>query len=201
MIDGDDKLSAFDPAPLSHIRRKAVDAKLNEVGKSAFSSLNSSIGWLDTTVSTFCATEASRLEQCLPGVQVSDMIKQKASLQELKKLGSSTTYANPTDDKAYSLSVLIFAGTGRPNDSAQLSIICGLLIGVLDERSLYHTVSWLSHKSKRPLRPNAAGEILAAGEGIDEVLVLQRIYSLLLGMDVELLVVLESKYLYISLAT
>ena len=182
VIDGDDKLSALEPPPLSRIRRKAVDDKLNEVEKSAFSSLNSCIGWLGTTVSPFCAASASRLQQCLPDVRVSDMIKQKAALQQLKKLGSAIKFQCPSDNKAYGLSVLVFADAGRPNDSAQLSVICGLLIGPLDEGSVYHTVSWLSHKWKRPVRSIAAGEILAAGEGIDEGLVLKRTYSLLLDI-------------------
>lgn len=96
---------------------------------------------------------------------------------------------------------MVFTDAGRPSDGAQLSTICGLLIGNLEEGSFYHTISWASHKSKRPVRSIAAGEILAAGEGIDEGVMLKRAYSLLLGIKAELIVVLDSKDLYTSLST
>lgn len=89
------------------------------------------------------------------------------------------------------ISVLAFAIAGRRSDSAQLSTICGLLIGTFDKGSIYHTISWTSHKSKRPVKSIAAGENFAAGEGIEEGLVLKKYtYSLLLNVDTELFIVL-----------
>lgn len=51
------------------------------------------------------------------------------------------------------------------------------------------------------MRSTAAGEILAAGDGIDEALVLIRIYAQLLGLRVELIAVLDCKDIYTSQST
>lgn len=63
---------------------------------------------------------------------------------------------------------------------------------------LYHS---LLYKSKRPVMSKAAGEILIAGEPIDEGLVLKRAYVLLQNMDIELIVALYPKDLFSSLPT
>lgn len=97
--------------------------------------------------------------------------------------------------------MLAFSDAGLPNDSTQLSYITGLLIGSLDEASIYHVVSWTSHKSRGPVRSIAAGGTLAAGEAIDDGTVLKRVYSMLIDIDVELIVALDSRDLFSSLAT
>ena len=201
VIDGDDKLGALSAQPLSRLRRKQLDHVLNDVEKSGFSSLNSSLGWLGLTVSPFCAAYASRLQQLLPGVRVSDLTKQVNCLRQLKKLGSVIKYTRPFDEKDYQISVLVFCDAGRSTENARLSVISGLLIGSMESGSVYHAVSWFSHKCKRPVRSIPAGEILAAGEGIDDGVVLKRAYALLLDVDVDLIVALDSKDLYSSLST
>lgn len=178
VIDADDKLEKPESGFLTRLRRKDVDYKLNELEKITLMSINSSLGWLGTTVSPFCSAASSRLQQCLPDARVSALINQKAVMQELKRLGTSVRFGRPSDKNNYSISMLVFADAGRPPDSAQISPICRLLIGSIDQDSFFHTVSWTSHKSKRPVRSIAAGEILAAGEGIDEGLMLKRTYSL-----------------------
>lgn len=200
-IDGDDKLEAIEASPISRLRRKNGDDMLNAVEKSAFSSLKSSLGWLGTTVSPFCSATSSSLQQRLPAVKVSDLTKQTAERRELKKLGTVVHYSRPMDQRQYSLTVVVFSDAERPTENAQLSHVAGLLIGQLEEGSVYHTISWQSQKSRHPVRSIAAGEILAAGEAIDEGLVLKRTFALLLDMEIELVVVLDSKDLYSSLAT
>ena len=55
-------------------------------------------------------------------------------------------------------------------------MIAGLLIGDFKAGSVFHTLNWFSHKSKRPVKSIGAAEILAAGEAIDEGKVLANSY-------------------------
>lgn len=59
----------------------------------------------------------------------------------------------------------------------------------------------MSHKAKRPVRSTAAAEILAAGEAIDEGKMIAHTVSLLFGIKVELIIILDSKDLFTSLST
>ena len=62
-------------------------------------------------------------------------------------------------------------------------------------------LSWVSHKSKSPVKSIGAAEIFAASEAIDEGKVLCRALKALLGAQVELIIVVDSKDLYTSLST
>lgn len=66
---------------------------------------------------------------------------------------------------------------------------------------MLHTLSWSSHKSKRPVKSIGAAEILAAGEAIDEGKVLAKAYEVLLGMNIDLLIAVDSKDLFETLST
>lgn len=52
--------------------------------------------------------------------------------------------------------------------TAKLAKFCGLLIDYLKNDSIFRTVLWSSHKSKRPTKSILLAEILAALESIDE---------------------------------
>lgn len=84
---------------------------------------------------------------------------------------------------------------------AHLSGVVGLLIASLEEVSIFHAISWSSLKSKRPARSVAAGELLAAGESINEIIMLRKIYLWLLCTLTRLIVVLISNDSYTSLLT
>lgn len=75
------------------------------------------------------------------------------------------------------------------------------MIGSLEYGSIYHTVSWSSHRSKIPVRSIVAGEVLAAGATIDDGVVLKRVYGMPLYIDFELIVALDSRDSFSSLAT
>lgn len=59
----------------------------------------------------------------------------------------------------------------------------------------------MSHKSRRPVRSILAAEVPAAPESIDEAKVLKAALSLLLGIKVKLLLIVDSRDLYTSLST
>lgn len=84
---------------MSKLRRKGVTDVLTEVEKSTFFSLNSSLGRFSNTVSPFYLSVASRLQQYLPYVHVSDLIKQKETIQKLKRLETSIYCRRPSNSR------------------------------------------------------------------------------------------------------
>ena len=66
-IDGDQKLQAIEPYPLSRVRCRQCDEVMNAIERSSFMSINASIGWLGITAFSslcisfqFLATEIER---------------------------------------------------------------------------------------------------------------------------------------------
>lgn len=99
------------------------------------------------------------------------------------------------------LSNPVFSDAGRTCDHGQLCFVAGFLVGDLTEGSIFHAISWSSRKSKRPVKSVGAAEILAAGEAFDEGKIIAQAYSTLLGQKIDLIVALDSKYLFQSLST
>lgn len=70
------------------------------------------------------------------------------------------------------------------------------MFGELQEGSVIRFLSWISHKSRRPVKSTAAAEILAAGEAIDEIVVLRPAIESLYQVKVRTAVLADSKDLY-----
>lgn len=85
----------------------------------------------------------------------------------LDDVGTNISFPKP-EKSPHAVSVAIFPGVVRLNDHFKLSFFSGLLIGPLALDSKLHTISWMSHKSKRLVRSIAESDILAASEAIDE---------------------------------
>jgi len=167
-VHGDCKLNALEAFPIDRNRRKQIDTPLNDIELQAFRSVNSSIGWLGIAASPFCSLYASYLQRKAPMPLVRDLVCQINSIWTLKKLGTTIRFKRPPGQDEYKISVLIFSDASRPCDYGQLGYVAGLLIGEFGSGSVFHTLSWTSHKSKRPVKSIGADEILAAGEAIDE---------------------------------
>lgn len=89
--NGDEKLGAIEPYPLSRVRRRQYDEVMNAIERSAFMSVNASIGWLGITSSLLCAFHSSFLQKKLSNACVSSLMAQVNSLQVLKRHGTLTT--------------------------------------------------------------------------------------------------------------
>lgn len=183
------------------MRRKQIDDPLNPIELSAFRSLNGSLGWMGVTASPFCAFASSFLQQMTSNAQVRNIVAQENLLRKLKRLGTTTSYKRPEEQGELTLSVLVFADAGRRNENGQLGYITGLLFGKLNVGSTFHTLSWTSHKSKRPVKSIGAAETLAAGCAIDEGKMLAKSYQTLLNVDVDLIVAVDSNDLWETLST
>lgn len=200
-IDGDDKLMALEPVPVTRSRRRELTEEMNELEKSSFMSVNASINWLGITASPLCAFYASHLQQKLPDGHVSNLTLQSSVLKKLKKYGTVCAFPRPPRGVKTQISAIMFADAGRNQDVAQISIIGGILLGPLKKDSPFYALTWASHKSKRPVRSIGSAEIIAVSEAIDEGKVIKNASSQLLGIDVPLIVATDSKDLYSSLST
>lgn len=56
----------------------------------------------------------------------------------------------------------------KTDENRPLGILTRVLIGDIKECSVFHIISWLSHKSRTIVKSGPASEILAAAEGTDD---------------------------------
>lgn len=199
--DADDKLDSLNEYSPTRVRRKQSDAPVNDLEKSVFVSINSSLGWMGGAFSPFCSFYASYLQQKSPNIKVCHLTEQQTILRKLKKLGTAINYPRPEDKSEYQIALLAFADASKGDSNGQLGILTGLLVAKLAKDSIFHCTSWLSHKSKRPVKSVPAAEILAAGEAIDEVKSIAHAYSELLDRHIDIHLCVDSKNLFSSRST
>lgn len=85
--------------------------------------------------------------------------------------------------------------------SGQICVIVGLLVGELAQNSIYHAISWLFPKAKRPTKSVPVTEILATTERIDDVKMIGNTSKEILGIDIATQICVDSKDLFTSLST
>lgn len=134
-------------------------------------------------------------------MNISHLVEQINVLKKLQKLGTTINYPRPIDKKDYNLIVLEFADASKPNSYGQIGVIFGLMVGDLAQNAIYHTISWISHKSRRPTKSVPAANILAAAEVIDELKIIAETYRELLKIDIKTQICLDSRELFTSLST
>jgi len=200
-IHAEDKLDAVEAYSIDRNRRKQIDELVNSIELSAYRSVNGQIGWIGAAASPFCSFASSYLQQRLPDVKVRDLVTQINMLKLLKKFGSVIHFKRPTDKKEYSISILIFADANRGNTAGQLGFIAGLIIGDFKSGTIFHTLSWRSQKSKRPVRSVGVAETFAAGIAIDEGKLLKMAYQRILGLPIDLYVAVDSNDLWETIST
>lgn len=127
-IDGNDKLEALEPYPLTRHSRRSQNDNLTALENSSFMSINSSLGWLGIPASQFGAFYSSFLQQQLPNVTVSSLTIQEKCLSHLKKLGTTISFPRPPIGETLKLSILVFADAGRTSDYGQLSTLSVVLV-------------------------------------------------------------------------
>ena len=200
-VHADDKISASEPYQLDRNRRKKIDEPANAVEFSAFRSVNGVIGWIGATALPFCSFSSSYLQQCLPYVKVRDIITQVNVLRDIKRFGSVIQCKRNLDSKAYQLSILIFADANRGKETVQLGFVAGLMIGDLESGSILCTISWISQKSKRPVRSVGVAQTSAACIAIDEGKLLNYTNERIFGITISLFVAVDSSDLWETIST
>lgn len=95
---------------------------------------------------------------------------------------------------------MVFSDSVRVTDHGHCYVY-GLLLNGLNKDLTFYTLSWSSHKSKRPVKSTGSAEILAAGQAIQEGKVLRESLQTILGTKRDLWVAVDRKDLYTSLST
>ena len=147
-----------------------------------------------------CSFYSSWLQQRAPNPTILDLTYQISIVKALKKYGTSISYTRPKKGE-YTLSILVFADASKQNDHGQISYLSGLLFGNLESGSVFHVLSWSSHKSQRPVKSVTSAETFAAAEAIDEGKMLAKAVEELIGTEVKLSIVVDSKDLFSTLST
>ena len=99
------------------------------------------------------------------------------------------------------MSILVFADASKQNSHGQISYPSGLLLGNLESGSVFHVLSWISHKSQQPVKSVTSAETFVAAEAIDEGKMLAKFVEELISTEVKLIVVADSKDLFLTLST
>lgn len=129
-----------------------------------------------------------------------NLVKQCNLIKFVKRLGSTSSLSRPQNG-THQLSVLVFADAAGPSPSGQLRFIAGLLIGSLTQGSLFLSNAWTSHFSKCPVNSIACAAVLASCAAIDEGKMVANAYRRLLQTTINLLVVVDSKDLFLVLSS
>lgn len=200
-IDGVGKLYGIGTPSITRVRRRDVAASLSPAENELFASIKSSLGWLGITASLFCALFSSMFQQSAPNATLATLCNQSAHLCGLQQIGTYKLYCRPDESLDHSVSIIVFCDAGRSGDNGQICHIAGLLIDDLALRSIFHVISWSSHKAHRPVRSLGAAETIAAGEGIDIGKTLAQVYQKLLHMEIDLVCAVDSKDLFTAHTT
>lgn len=107
-IHGDEKLNSIRTFPLSRIRRRQSDSKLNDIEKASYISVDSSSGWLGIDASPPFSFYGSYLQQKVPSLNVRSVMTEDRYLRILKSHGTSICYPTPPASVNHTTSILIF---------------------------------------------------------------------------------------------
>lgn len=97
--------------------------------------------------------------------------------------------------------MLVFGDAGRCADSAYLCNIAGLLVRPMQSESIFHVISWNLHKARRPVKTIGVAETLAAGDAIDICKIITKAYAMILRVQANLIIAVNSKDLFTTAFT
>lgn len=146
-LDCDEKLAGIAAVPISRLRRRELEAGVSTGEDSSFASLNSTVGWLGITADLFSAAFVSMHEKAAPSETVRDCLAQSSDIRTIQAMGY-TIFSRAYDVERLKRYVTIFSDAGRSATNGQLCYIAGLLLEELQLKSIYHVLSWCSHKTK-----------------------------------------------------
>lgn len=135
-INSDDKLEALEAFLINCSRRRMIQDELNAHKSISRMFVNSSMYWLGTTVSPFCAFYSTHLLQMLPSCKIQVLISQINELNLLKRYGAASHYFCPNRDATDSIDT--FSDASHTQEGSQLCFIIGLVYGNISKDSVFH---------------------------------------------------------------
>lgn len=136
-----------------------------------------------------------------PYARVKDLIHKTSGIKMLKSLGTKLLEPRIFDPIHQNISILVFSYPARSVYNREICYISGVLVDEIYIGSLFHILSWSSHKAKRPVRSIRVAEVLGSGKAIYERKKVAQTASLVFEMDIPLYAALDSKDLFTSLST
>lgn len=124
---------------------------------------------------------------------------QESALKFLKRFGTVASYNRPAKGQTERVSLVAFSDAVHSYEVSQQCYIVGLVVGPVERGSVFHLLTWASQKSRRPVKSTADAEILAAGESIDEIVMLREALEIIYNVQLTLMVLVDTKDLYHSL--
>lgn len=149
-IHADDIIQSIKSYPISRIRHKQCDEKMNELEFKSFLSINASVGWLGITESPLRSFCYSYLKQKMGVCRVSAISSQISALRILKKYGISTKHIQNNIGTVINITLIVFSDGNHTKDASRLFYIVGLVIDTVKMGNQFHVLSWASHRSIRP---------------------------------------------------
>lgn len=146
-----------------HLRSALAD----EHEAHAYRSLAGRLSYLgQATVPQTCLV-ASKMQQQLGHLELSHVREADTMLLEIKKLNPSITYKYTFNVSDVLVSTLTDASHSNTNYSYEQSgVLCGLRIR-LDNNTIFHILTWSSHKQRKISYSSFGSKILAAADGED----------------------------------
>lgn len=96
---------------------------------------------------------------------------------------------------------VFFADASHTKESTELCYIIGLVIGPVRKGSFFHLLFWPSQRCKRPAKSTRSLGTLAAGEGVDELVMIKKVLSTILKTEVVPMKIVDSKDLHHALSS
>ena len=192
--NADDKLNELTDYSLSRLHLREFYMQINELCRAFFASTNSSLAWIGTAASHFCFFYASYLPQKTPRKKVCHLVEQKNVVRKLEIIGTVMSYPRPNESKEYAISVLVLQMHLREMHVVNLlGVLTGFILGEFKNESIFHALSWLSRKSKRPLKSVPTAENLDSAKAIDESNSIAHDYSEILHTEFGIHLCVDSK--------
>lgn len=130
-------------------------------------SFNYSLGWIGIAAFESNNYTEAIYKQCFLRKRYQVIYTKENSVCVIKRLVANIVFPKPRNGK-HTITVAIFAETGRSKYHRRIYYISGLKIGTLSINSVFHAIPWMPYKLKRLVSSIYADEILAAAEEIEE---------------------------------
>lgn len=159
-----------------------------------------SLSWSDSVTTGIFV--ASKMQQRLKSLLISDIIDANKILRELKKLNPSITFCKPSAVTNVEICTLSDASLSSDTEThGQTGVICGLKTDD-GNASIYHPVLWSSHKQWNIAYSSYGAKIIAVADADDRGYHLKSILqSLFLNTPVPHQLLFNSKSLLETITT
>lgn len=197
-----DYLQRINPIPVSKLRRNNVAEKASDAETRSFRSLAGTLLYMGQATLPQASYTASKMQQRLGSLLISDIVDANAMTRELKNLRPTILF--PVVNGIQDVTIVSFSDAshaGLKDVYGQTGVLTGLKV-IASERTLFYPILWTSHKQKKVCYSSYEAEILAAADADDRGYHLKEsMKSLFPDRELKHELFLDSKSLFESITT